>query len=255
MAILDKYRYCEWGKDIKKNPALRMSDTDYVTARLTLGDAIKTRKIEQLEHEPLHVLMTGLISPVNSYFQMKSTSSKKREPMDATDCLIASMALHLVSRLGNESVLLVTGDKRMSDVVKKAPEVDDKTAEEIGLKSTASEVGIEWSPKIYPRVVNIHSASEDELVAAFGGWPLPQTNLISKTVEELANEEIEQLRESWLAVRAKRPKLTVDNLAYSKELEEIKIDFANRVSVYLPNKDLLRMLLRIRKAGKLKRQE
>jgi phosphosulfolactate phosphohydrolase-like enzyme len=130
MGILDKYRFCSWGNDIKKDSSLKLSAADYRSARKVLTDAVGQRTIEQLEHEPTHVLMAGLISPVNSYFQIRRNKRKKL-PMGAADCVIAGMAIHLVSRMGRESALLVTGDQRMADVVRKAGTVKEKTAESL----------------------------------------------------------------------------------------------------------------------------
>ena len=251
MGILDKYRFCTWGREVKQDPTLKLSAADYRTARKLLTDAVGQRTIEQLEHEPTHVLLAGLISPVNSHFQIRRNKHRIKPPMGAADCVIAGMAIHLVSRMGRESVLLVTGDQRMADVVRKAEKVKDTTAEKLGLTSLAKSAGLTWNAKLYPKVLNLQRATESELKAAFGGWPLPGSSVVEKSRAELEETERKMLRQAWLEVATEYGITNADNLPYSRELEDIKVRFAIKSSVYLPNDDIFRFLLQQRKAKKL----
>lgn len=49
-------------------------------ARDTLTEAVRSRTIEQLEHEPGHVLLAGLVSPVNHHYQIRRKGRKGGKP-------------------------------------------------------------------------------------------------------------------------------------------------------------------------------
>ncbi len=260
IGILDSYRFCTWGKELSKNPNLRLSSRSYRTARQTLTDAVKRRKIEQIEHEPTHVLLAGLISPVNNRFQIRrkkrvknSSSPTIKQPMGAADCVIVGMAIHLVSRIGRESVHLVTGDQRMADVLMKAERLKPATAETLGLPSNARAAGLEWSPQLYPSSINLERATDRDLRIAFGGWPLPTKPVVVKKRAELDSGERAELINCWLEVSELSGVTNPDSLPYSAELEDIKVRFAIKTSVYLSNECIFRFLLQQRKAKQLPR--
>lgn len=251
IGIIDKYRFCTWGRELTRDSSLRLSKRQHTAARQVLTKAVATRKIEQLEHEPNHILLAGLVSPINANYQIRRSSNRIRPPMGAADCVIAGMAIHLVSRMGRDSVLLVTGDQRMADVIRKARSIRQNTAESLGLTELARLAGLHWSKDLYPDSINLHRASEDDLRKAFGGWPLPSGVVVEKTRSQLTQNEKSQLLDCWLEVATEYNFTNVDNLPYSEYLEDIRVRFAVRSKVFMLCDEVFRFLLQQRKSTKL----
>ncbi len=192
LGVLDKYRFCTWHGPLKNDPTRRMKRKDYESSRDKLAQAVKERVIEQLSHDPSHVLLAGLVSPINNNLQIrrrdrgtKKASQRVKPPMGAADCLISGMTIHLVNRLGRDSVVLATADQRMADVLCKARKLRSTTAEKLGLPTVALQAGLEWSSDLYPNAINLNRASDADMQATFGGWPLPTTPLTYKTRKQL----------------------------------------------------------------------
>lgn len=260
LAVLDKYRFCTWHGPVKSDPSKRLSAADYTQARDSLTNAVRSRRIEQLEHEPNHVLLAGLVSPVNNMYQIRrrrrnspSGNARVKSPMGATDCLIAGMTVHLVSRMGRDAVVLATGDQRLCDVVAKAGRVKVRQAERLGLITIAQEAGLIWRPHLYPRVVNLHRSTLAALRSTFGGWPLPTVVLTFKRRQDLTSQEATTLMATWVTVASEYAVSDPDNLPYSPLLDDLKTRFAVASGVYLSNECVFRHLLQRRKAGELHR--
>jgi len=228
-----------------------------------LARAVKERIVEELDHEPQHILLAGLISPVNCRYQIrrkrktrktgtpKVTSSQIKPPMGAADCLIVGLASHLVQRVGRAFTLLATGDQRLADVLAKARKLRPDKAAALGLTKTAEEAGLGWDGKVYPNVVNLQRATENEMRTAFGGWPLPVKPLTVKCREELTRSEQSDLVNAWLAVATEHGITNPDSIAYSPALEDIRTRFAVATSIHLRSQDVFLFLLGRRKATRL----
>jgi hypothetical protein len=258
LGVLDKYRFCTWHGPAKTDSTKRLSESAYETARDLLIGAVRNRTIEQLEHEPGHVLLAGLVSPVNQNYQIrrkdrKGSNAGVKPPMSATDCLIAGMTIHLVSRMGRGAAVLATADQRLADVLKKAERIKQDRAEELGLVEVAKQAGLAWAAKLYPSVVNLHKAMPRELRDAFGGWPLPTNPVVTKCRGALTPQEATALEDTWVNVAADYGITDPERLAYSRMLDDLKTRFAVTSGVCLPNEDIFRFLLQRRKAGLLRR--
>ena len=253
LCVLDRYRFCAWDPNLRNNPKKMLSQEDYQERKKLLIDAVKTRKIEQLEQEPVHVLMTGLVSSVNSKFPLSQEDGYSgKRAMGAADCLIAGFGIHLVNRLNDaEAVLLVTEDYRMVDVLKKCQELTNDEADQLGLKECAEAVGIPWNNQIYPDCVSLGNSEEEELATAFWGWPLPENPLSKRTKGELSSAEEEGLVGIWWEVAETRTFTNTDNLAYDTVLCEIRCMFADRFSISMDCKEIFLFLLNKRKQGEL----
>ena len=258
MSVIDKYRFCTWAGPLKKNPADQLTTAEYSKARNRLADVVKNRLIERLSHDHEHVLFSGLISPVNNSHQIrrrKAGSTKRHDgikpPMGAADCLIVGLTVHLVSRLGAKSVLLVTADQRLADVTNRAKSIKPQTASKLGLIDAAQQVGLEWSTQLYPTCVNLAKATDSELQKLFGGWPLPEVTFIEKTRGELSDTEKRELANIWLEVARQHGISNPDRLPYSIALEQIRVIFTARFGIYLSSDDVFWVLVNLRKATKL----
>ena len=95
--------------------------------------------------------------------------------MGAADLLVGAMAMHLVRVHGRENVRLLTADRRMDAIFDNAcPKLNRATAEKLGLIKKAKDLGFsEWSPEIYPQVLDLQRCKDADLARFFGEWPLP----------------------------------------------------------------------------------
>ena len=127
----------------------------------------------------------------------------------------------------------------------------DATAETLGLKMIAKSAGLTWNSNLYPRVLNLHRAGDSQLRECFGGWPLPSRPVREARRSELTMSQRSQLLGSWLEVATEMGMRNVDNLPYSQAIDDIKVRFAIKSSIHLPNDDIFRFLLQQRKASQL----
>lgn len=262
MSVLDKYRFCTWHGPLRSDPTARLSAKRYKRSRDALAAAVRARIIERLPHEHEHVLLSGLVSPINNGHQIRRKTrgatkgnARIKPPMGAADCLIAGLTIHLVSRLGPKSVLLATADQRMADVINRAHRLNHSTAEKLGLLEVAEQAGIEWSPTLYPKCINLNRDSDRELQEAFGGWPLPEKPCTEKKRSDLLDSEKESLIKIWLDVGKQQEITNPDRLPYSMALEQIRVSFADKTQVYMTSDEVFWFLMNRRKAGELPKPE
>lgn len=146
IGVLDKYRHCTWARPVAKNKASRLKPREYEAARALLKGAISNRFIEQVDHEPTHVSLAELISPINQSYQFRRKRGKShrvKKPMGGADCMIAGIAVLLHRRLGGSHVALATADQRLADVIGKCRRLTEKQADKFGIKS-ASGAGVSF---------------------------------------------------------------------------------------------------------------
>jgi predicted nucleic acid-binding protein len=251
IGVLDKYRFCTWSGPVKGHPSRRLSSPEYRMARRRLLEAIRIRQLEQIDHEPTHVSLASLISPVNQIFQFRrhrGAGHKVKRPMGAADCLIVGMAVLLQRRLGAEQVVLATADQRMADVVTKCRSLTEARAETLGIKATAEAVGIAWSDKAFPMVVNIRDARMPELRSVFLGWPLPTSTGTTKGHSELTAADEEHLGQVWQRVAGRHGVTNPDSIPHTPTICELRTEFAARSGVEMTCREIFLALLGMRKA-------
>lgn len=262
-AVLDKYRLCTWTGPIKKDPSRRVTQGAYLRAQSRLNELMQSRRIERLDHQADHVLATQLVSPVNASYQFRrrrttttvpATKKLIPQPMGAADCLIIGTAISLGMRLGSENVVIATADPRLADVVRKLRKMKFKKAHELRLDAVARRLGTVWTPQLYPRCVNLRSATPQELAQAFQAWPLPTGQWVpalDETFLKLQHEEklIEIYKRHKSATR-----LGVDKLPYTPEIDAIRIDMVNETELLLSNSLIYLLLSKWRKGGRFKEQ-
>lgn len=256
MGVLDKYRYCTWAGPVHQDPSKRLSSKQYKRAKHTLNKAIQSRRLEQIDHEPSHVSLASLISPVNQKYQFRrhrGSSSKVKKPMGGADCLIGGMAVLMQRRMGGEHVVLATADQRLRDVMTKCQGLSERQAEQLGIKTTAEAVGIPWSEKAFPATVNIRDARVAELRETFFGWPLPTKPCQSKTRDDLAEADEEALVAAWKRIARRHGITNADSLPHSPAINELRTEFAATGAVEMSNRGLFLALIGMRKAGRLPR--
>lgn len=255
LATFDKYRYCTWHGDLKRKPERQITDRRYRSAQKNLKDALESLRLHRIQHDPRHALAAGLVSPINAFFEHCGAGDgaqdpARRRPMSATDCLIAGTAILLHHQHGPGRVVLATGDKRLSDVMRKAKNITPREAGELGLQFAACRIGLKdgWSTNVYPECVNLIQAEEAELRRAFFGWPLPKRPC--PPARQLTPDQREKLIQLWRHVKRDHDLGGEDSLPYTRALDDLRTRFAVQCECYLSNAQIYKTLQDLRKAGK-----
>ena len=260
MCVLDKYRFCTWHGPAKLDASKQMAASDYEASRNLLADAVQKRVIEQVQYEPGHVLLAGLVSPINHRYQIRRKRRARGDRRVADPVTHGGRGLPDCRRghpIGqpNGQRRRAPGDRRPASCRRawKSSPAQTGRAESLGLTKAAEQVGLTWSRDLYPRVVSLQRASDQELKIAFGGWPLPTIPLCNKCHKDLSEIEARHLVDVWLRVATERGISNPETLPYSREIEDIKARFALESSVFLDNRDIFLFLAGKRKANELPR--
>lgn len=253
IGVLDKYRFCTWAGPVKQDPAKRLNSQDYRRARSVLADAIRTGRLEQLDHEPSHVSLASLISPVNQMYQYRrrrTGKGKVKKPMGGADCLIAGISILLQRRL-QEEVILATADQRLADVMAKCAGLSVSRAEALEMKQPAEAMGIEWGPNAFPKSINVRDASISEMRDTFLGWPLPTVPCQARERSGLTDADRDALVASWLRIAGRHGFSNPDRLAHASSLLELRTDLAATASLDMTCRDIFLEIIRLRKSKSL----
>lgn len=167
---LMKHAYGRWNKkQVKQKLDLRR----YKTLRKRFREYIHNGTVmTQLELNRYHILAADLIAPIDHRFQLRARK-KNPVPMGAHDHLIIAMGIVLNRTHGRENVAIVTADDRMVRATNRAQTLNENTAKQLALPKLAKELGYEWRPELYPRMLYLPKATNAELTDFFGEWPLP----------------------------------------------------------------------------------
>jgi len=260
-AILDKWRHCDWHGPLKADPRQRITKREYEIAFRNLDELVSSRRLDRLEHNHEHMLATSLVSSINAKYQIRrKTPGPKNErvappvkpPMGATDCVIIASAMMLKYEQGGDLTVLATADQRQCDVSNFLRKVSYAVAKEIGLDTIADRIGLNWSPFMYPRAVNLRSFSDAEIRQRLHTWPMPNrewTQYIDH--QDLSKRNKLALRDIYMDIKSEY-KIGVDKLPYTAALDDLKTRFARRTGVYFGNLEIYHALQSWRKAGLLK---
>jgi hypothetical protein len=151
--------------------------------RLFHEDTLNGKVIQPYDLSRHHVIAADLISAVDyhyQYFRASGEKSGKRfTSIDVIDTLLGAMGIWLVKMHGRENVAVVTADNRMEAIIGKAQRVSKSALKELGLMKNAANIGLEYSPHIFPNVLHLEDDSVRKIKEFFGRWPLPvrQTRL------------------------------------------------------------------------------
>ena len=249
---LDKYRWCHWGKPLADDSAKALSPTEFDDACAKLKKLVDERLIEQLENEPVHVQMARLVSPINYLFKLdKASGYHNKRPMGTSDCMIAGMAIHLAHRLGRESVLLITNDYRLADVMEKSSKLSRREKQDARVVQRAAQVGMRWNKSIFPESIILSQVSERILKEVLGGWPLPNESAVKKWIFRLDQRQKTLLGEIWKTKKTYWDLKDPDRLPYTKAVQDIQATFAMKTSIYLTESKIFTTLVNMRKNSTL----
>lgn len=130
-----------------------------------------------------HVLAMNLVAPVDHYFKIsrnakKASGKPKGKPVTPTgtfDHLVISMGIHLAHIHGPENVVIVTADRRLTQVLAKCRAgLKASVIRKLQLDRAEELTGRAFKPSSFPRSANLLTDSDAELREVFGRWPPPQ---------------------------------------------------------------------------------
>jgi hypothetical protein len=88
--------------------------------------------------------------------------------------LYVAMGIHLAHIHGPENVVLLTADDRVANIVGRCQHgIAPNTVRKLKLKIAQEVTGRTFSPALFPRSLNLKTATRTELKQVFGAWPLP----------------------------------------------------------------------------------
>jgi hypothetical protein len=168
-----KYAFGEW------NPALRARGTIDARVYESLveqfeGDIHNGRFLYQYELSRYHILATNLVGPIDHYFKIRRGRRKSIIPMGTFDHLIVAMGVHLAHIHGSQNVVILSADERLTDVLSKCKSpIPARTIHRLKLEIAEKVTGRPFSPDLFPRHLNLKSATVAQLREVFDPWPLP----------------------------------------------------------------------------------
>jgi len=172
-SVFEKYRWGRtWNAHVKKVNTL--TPKEFSKVRQSFRAAIhNSSRLNQVELDRYHVLCVDLISPINNAYKItrdRGQSKKNSNPASTYDMLIAAMGIWLASLHGRDNFTIVTGDRRLADVLARARSVSLSTAMKNHLKETAAYLGLSYSSDLYPEVVDLAHSSKADLRGRFSQW-------------------------------------------------------------------------------------
>jgi hypothetical protein len=118
-----------------------------------------------------HILGINLVAPLDHYY--KISKKYKAKPMGTFDHLIISMGIHLAHIHQSENVVIVSADRRLTDILTKCKsDISSSTIRKLKLGSAKELTGKPFSPRIFPQHLNLAHCKLQELKDVFGEWPL-----------------------------------------------------------------------------------
>ncbi|MGQ9474680.1 MAG: hypothetical protein ACUVRX_03180 [Actinomycetota bacterium] len=178
--VFAKYCYGTWNPYVKKNKPKGLDQRTYKRIRKEFRNHIHNGQLfHQVELNRYHILYSDLISSLDNHYQIYKSGYKK--PLQTTDVLILSMGIALNHQFGHDRFTILTADNRMHDLCKRIRGgMKESTVRKLGLMEVAKELNLDFSPRLYPRTLNLANAKISELKEVFGEWPL-QVPTKSKT--------------------------------------------------------------------------
>jgi hypothetical protein len=179
-SVFMKYCFGSWNRHVKGETI----DTRHYNriVKQFESDIHNGKFIYHYELARYHVLGINLVAPVDHYFRIsrdrrgKDGKVRKRpvNPMSTLDHLIISMGIHLGHIHGVENVAIVSADDRLTNILAKCKtKIPPATIRMLKLDKCGELTGREFKPDIFPKHVNLRTASESNLRAVLGEWPLP----------------------------------------------------------------------------------
>lgn len=177
LGVFMKHAYGRWNPHLKGKKTIDKRVYEGLVAQFE-KDIHHGRFLYHYELSRYHILGVNLVAPVDHYFQVSRGKRRRHAPMGAFDHLIISMGIELVRIHGADNVVLVSADDRLCAVLDKCcGGIKANTIRRLKLNIAERVTGKKFSPTLFPRGLNLKSATKAELAAVFGTWPLAVGNV------------------------------------------------------------------------------
>jgi len=177
--VFAKYAFGKWNQHLKGIKTIDKRVYRKLVKQFR-HDIHNGRVLYQYELSRYHVLAQDLVAPIDHYFQHRRETKRRKKtrppirPMGTFDRLYVAMGILLAHVHGADNVVLLTADDRIADIVGKCREgVRPSTIRKLKLEIAEEVTGRKFGPGLFPRCLNLKTATETELKEVFGQWPLP----------------------------------------------------------------------------------
>jgi hypothetical protein len=177
-AVFEKYRWgATWNTHVGNS---KLTPAKFRQARTAFHGAIHNgTRLLQVELNRYHILCLDLIAPINAAYKIKrdrkpkgakKAKRKNVTPASTYDLLLIAIGIWMQKQLGAEHFVIATGDERVALVLKRARSASIGLAMRRHLSTVAQQVGLNYGPDIYPKVVDLAHATKTELEVVLPQW-------------------------------------------------------------------------------------
>lgn len=171
-SVFAKHAYGNWNSHVKRAGG-SIDKRVYQSLRDQFASDIHNGSFfYHYELSRYHVLGIDLVAPLDHYFQITRGKGKRHVPAGTFDHLIVSMGIHLAHVHGAWDVCIITADDRLSKLIEKCKAgIPSPTVKRLKLDTAAAIAGKPFGPGIFPRCLNLKTATEAQLRTVLGTWP------------------------------------------------------------------------------------
>jgi hypothetical protein len=172
-SVFMKHAFGKWNPHLKHKKTIDKRVYEHLVQQFQ-KDIHNGRVLYQYELSRYHILAINLVAPIDHYFQHTRGKKRRHVPMGTFDHLYVAMGIHLAHIHGPENVVLLTADDRVANIVGRCQHgIAPNTVRKLKLKIAQEVTGRTFSPALFPRCLNLKTATRTELKEVFGAWPLP----------------------------------------------------------------------------------
>lgn len=222
--VLSKHALTGWTNKRKRDNKKAIHGRSYLTLKAAMrADLHGARIIESIPLQRYHVLARHLVMTVDHSLRLlKEGKASPVNALGSMDQLIAGVSIWLHRFLGEGRLVVVTTDYRLVKVLEKCRTLKETQATRLGLLEAAADIGIEWSPSLYPEPIHLETATETKLRQVVGSWPLPLkvAKAGARPRKAVTEKDIDELVKLYKALGMGR-----DRLPYTTAMTTLTTDF------------------------------
>ncbi len=175
-SVFMKYSYGQWNNHVAKKGAIDTRVYKRLCAQFQ-KDIHNGHFMYHYELSRYHILGINLVAPIDHYYKV-SKGKKRITPMGTFDHLIISMGIHLAHIHGRDNVCILSCDDRLIQILKKCKtHIPRSVVKKLDLTRAHELTGRMFGPKLFPKHLNLKTATKKEYERVFPTWPLPDENI------------------------------------------------------------------------------
>lgn len=167
-----KHAYGYWNRHVKKT----IDERIHKSLRAQFQHDIHNANLfYHYELSRYHILAINLVAPIDHWYQMARPQRTKKgvSPAGTFDQLIVAMGVHLTKIHGSGSVIIITTDDRLADLINKCKSnIGESVMRTTGLNRVKTVTGISFETNSFPEVINLRKITKSELAQKLGNPPL-----------------------------------------------------------------------------------